>query len=240
MADGSLDEVLAHVKHREDDWEAKSARPARGHAAIGCARADVIHWLHRDRELLECARTTQATAFEDEPDASASGQVLRKVAEQLGPQGMKEFQEWAGVAHFWCELLAQMACALERYEDVCGRMFFLVEKVLYQRIGESLPSALHRAGAIGSAVHWTWRYVLAGIVSASGGGSLAAWLASGDTQRLLWPIRVIAVLMCPDASHHPAVRQHCWEPIVRLARAEIRDKVRERLAQVFTEDPWFA
>jgi hypothetical protein len=153
---------------------------------------------------------------------------------------MEEFQRWAGGVHFWCELLAQMACVLAQYEKVRGRMFRIVEDALHQQHEQLLPDGLRRAGAIESAVHWAWRHVLASIVAASGVGSLAALLASGDAQRLLWPIRVVAVLMCPDASRHPTVRQHCWEPIVRLARAEVRDIVRERLTLVFPEDPWFA
>lgn len=232
--------MLSYVKQRENDWEARPSKLTRANAAVGCARADVVHWLHRDPVLLKSAKSAQVVAFEDDPNAPASGRVLREVAEHLGPQQMEEFQRWAGGVHFWCELLAQMACVLAQYEEVRGRMFRIMEDALQQQHGRLLPDGLRRAGAIESAVHWAWRHVLASIVAASGVGSLAALLASGDVQRLLWPIRVIAVLMCPDASRHPAVRQHCWEPIVRLARAEVRDIVRERLTLVFPEDPWFA
>ncbi|MEV5831043.1 hypothetical protein AB0L25_36305 [Spirillospora sp. NPDC052242] len=120
------------------------------------------------------------------------------------------------------------------------RMLNTVEDALHQKFDQSLPDELGRAGAIGSAVHWAWRHVLASIAAASGAGSFAALLAGGDVRQLLWPIRVIAVLMCPDATHHPAVREHCWEPIVRHAGAEVRAAVSERLTQVFPKDPWFA
>ncbi|TDD60712.1 hypothetical protein E1293_45555 [Actinomadura darangshiensis] len=199
-----------------------------------------VHWLHRDRQLLVCVKEAQTRTFEDAPGDPAQGMALRRVAEHLGSQRMEEFQHWARETHFWCELLAQMACALAEYENVRERMFRKVEDVLQWRDEQALPDGLRRAGAIASAVHWTWRFLLASVVAASGVGSLAGLLACGDVQRLLWPIRVIAVLMCPDASHHPAVREHCWQPIIRFARAEIRDTVRERLKQVFTEDPWFA
>ncbi|TYB41888.1 hypothetical protein [Actinomadura chibensis] len=234
--------MLAHVKERESDWASKDAKAAglsRRQAAIGCAKADVVHWLHRDRGLLDCARTAQALSFEDAPDEPAQGLVLRRVAEHLGPRLMDEFQQWARRTHFWCELLAQMARTLAEYEQIRGRIFRRLEDILQQRDEQALPDALRDAGAIGSAVQWSWRYVLASVVAASGAGSLATLLAAGDVQRLLWPIRVIAVLMCPDASRHAAVRQHCWEPIVRLARAEVRDTVRERLAGAFGDDPWF-
>ncbi|MFI0482266.1 hypothetical protein ACH34T_16700 [Actinomadura sp. 9N215] len=229
------------MKQQEKEWYARPARLSRGQAVIGCARADVVHWLHRDRELLDCARTAHAVTFEevDDSDAATRGLALRRVAAHLGSPLMEEFQQWAGETHFWCELLAQIACALTQYEEIRGRMFRMVEDVLHQRDERPLPDGLRRAGAIGSAVHWAWRFVLASVVAASGAGSLATLLASGDVERLLWPIRVIAVLMCPDASHHPTVREHCWEPIVRLARAEVRNSVRERLTQVFADDPWF-
>ncbi len=121
-----------------------------------------------------------------------------------------------------------------------GRIFRAVEAALLQkRYEEPLPSELLRAGVVESAVGWAWRHVLASIVAASGGGSLAALLAGGDVQRLLWPVRVIAVLMCPDAANHRAVREHCWDPIVRHAKADVRDVVRDRLTQTFPKDPWF-
>lgn len=212
----------------------------RAQAAIGCARADVIHWLHRDHELLECARTAQAMAFEDAPDVPAQGRVLREVAEHLGPQRMEEFQIWARKEHFWCELLAQIARVLARYEEFQMRMLNAVEDAVHQKFDQSLPHELGRVEAIRSAVHWAWRHVLASIVAASGAGSLMALLAGGDVRQLLWPIRVIAVLMCPDATDHPAVREHCLEPIARHAGAEVRAVVVERLTQVFPKDPWFA
>ncbi|MFC5185978.1 hypothetical protein [Actinomadura harenae] len=231
--------MLAYVRQWEDEWRDRPAGMSFGQAVIGCARADVVHWLHRDRDLLECARAAQATAFEDDPDTPTRGMVLRKLTELLGPDPMEGFQEWACKSHFWCELLAQMACALAQYEKIRGQMFRWVEGVLHRHGEHPLPDDLRQAGVIGAAVQWSWRYVLASIVVASGAGSLATLLAKGDVHKLLWPIRVMAVLMCPDASGHPAVREHCWEPIVRLADAEVRKVVRERLGQIFSQDPWF-
>ncbi len=91
------------------------------------------------------------------------------------------------------------------------------------------------------AVQSSWRYLLDGIASTlPAGRSLRTLLVNGDIAPLVWPVRVIAVLMCPDASRHPAVREYCWDPIVQHGSAEVRQIVRERLTQVFPEDPWFA
>jgi hypothetical protein len=239
IADGPLGGVLSYVEEREKDWDARPSDLTLGQAAIGCAQADVVYWLHRDHELLRCARAAQTEAFEDGRGAPAHGLVLRDVAAHLGPQRMEEFQTWARGVHFWCELLAQMAWALAQYEKVRTRIFRMTEDVLHQRFEADLPHRLHQAGAIASAANWAWRRVLPGIVGALHSGTLATLLAGGDAHRLLWPVRVVAVLMCPDASRHPAVRQHCWEPIVRLARAEVRGAVRERLGEAFPQDLWF-
>lgn len=106
----------------------------------------------------------------------------------------------------------------------------MVEDVLSARDVSALPDDLHRMGVIGFAVRSTWRYVLEGVIAASG-IALPTLLTRGGP--LIWSIRVMAVLMCPDASCHPAVREHCWEPIVRLGSAEVRQVVRERLIHVF-------
>jgi hypothetical protein len=207
---------------------------------IGSAQADVVDWLHRDRGLLECAWTAQEWVFENRPDARMQGLLLRKVEERLGAGGMGEFQEWARETHFWCELLAQMAFAIAQYEKYRGRIFGMVEDALSQREVSALPDELRSVGAIGFAVQWAWRYVLASVVAASGVGSLATLLSAGDLEPLLWPVRVIAVLMCPDASKHRAVREHCWEPIVRHGKAAVRQEVRNRLTEAFPEHSWFA
>lgn len=240
VADGSEDVVRAYVAQREEDWCTRPSGINRRQAAIGCARADVVHWLHRDRDLLKRTKTAQETAFEDVPSESTWGWVLRRLTEQLGPQRMQEFQDWAGQTHFWCELLAQMACAITHYEELRGRMFQAVEDAISQRDVQVLPDGLLSAGALSVAVQLAWRYLLASIVASSGAGSLAALLAHGNIEPLIWPIRVLAVLMCPDASRHSAVREYCWEPIIRYGSAEVRQEVRERLTRVFPDDLWFA
>jgi hypothetical protein len=107
----------------------------------------VVHWLHRDRDLLKIARTSQEETFEDDPDTPTQGMVLRSVAEHLGPQRMEEFQKWAAENHFWCELLAQMASALAQYEKIRGRMFQLVEDVLCRRYESALPRWIGSRGS---------------------------------------------------------------------------------------------
>ncbi|MEU6748504.1 hypothetical protein ABZ914_20000 [Spirillospora sp. NPDC046719] len=241
VADGEDEAVYEYVAKREQDWLARPSGLNRKQAAIGCARADVVHWMHRDRWLLNCAKTAEEAAFEDAAQLPGRGMVLRGLTDQLGSPRMRQFQRWAGETHFWCELLAQMAQAISRYEELKGRMIPTVERILASREAPELTDGLRRTGVIGVAVNSTWRYLLENIHTASGiENSLMTLLNCGQVDSLIWPIRVIAVLMCPDASRHPTVRRYCWDPIIRHGAAKVRDEVQERLAQVFPDDPWFA
>ncbi|MEU5876453.1 hypothetical protein [Spirillospora sp. NPDC047279] len=240
IAEASEDAVRTFMAAKENDWHGRRlVGLSQGQAAIGCAKADVVCWLHRDRALRECAKSATERAFEHDPETPEQGLVLSGLTSHLGSQRMLEFQEWARTTHFWCELLAQMAFALDHYERLRARMFRAVEDVLSQLDGPPPPDVVRRAAVIRMAVWSAWRYVLEGILAASGtGAGLKALLDDGNVQPLIWPIRVIAVLMCPDASCHPMVREHCWEPIVRHGGAEVRHEVRERLAGAFPGNAW--
>ncbi|MEO3788477.1 hypothetical protein ABGB12_34555 [Actinocorallia sp. B10E7] len=192
---------------------------------------------NRDRALREHSRTTGEVAFEDVPDTQGRGLVLRDLSECLGPELMGEFQAWAARTHFWCELLAQFAYAITRYQQLKGLLPSAVEKTLAARETAPPPEGPDGSEITGIAVHATWRYVLEAMAVVSGVPPVPL-LERGET--ILWPIRVIAVLMCPDASRHEAVREHCWAPILRHGEASVRQEVRDRLAQVFPDDRWFA
>ena len=236
IADGPEDAVLAYMEQQDENWRRPPPKMTDGQAALGCSRADVVHWLHRDRILREHSRTTEEVAFEDVPGAQGRGLVLRDLSERLGPELMGKFQTWAARTHFWCELLAQFAYAITRYQQLKGLIPSAVEKTLAARKTAPPPEGPDGSEIMGIAVHATWRYVLEAMAVVSGIPPVPL-LESGET--ILWPIRVIAVLMCPDASRHEAVREHCWAPILRHGEASVRQEVRDRLAQVFPGDRWF-
>jgi hypothetical protein len=54
--------------------------------------------------------------------------------------------------------------------------------------------------------------------------------------RLIWPVCVLACLMCKDPSKHSAVREHCLNPILRWGEARVRDEVRERMGWTFPDE----
>jgi hypothetical protein len=51
--------------------------------------------------------------------------------------------------------------------------------------------------------------------------------------RLIWPARVLAVLMCREPRRHRAVREYCVKPIVEKGTARIKEEVKGRLRQAF-------
>ncbi|MEO3788463.1 hypothetical protein ABGB12_34480 [Actinocorallia sp. B10E7] len=127
--------------------------------------------------------------------------------------------------------MAQFAFALSRYEQFKNTIAPTAVRALLLRDAASRPEGLEHGEPIGIAAHATWRYLFEGLVVASG---------ACDPQALIWSIRVIGVLMCPDASRHQAVREHCLAPIIREGRTEVREEVRDRLSGAFPEDPRFS
>lgn len=212
---------------REDEWSNKPGKLTWPQAAIGCARAAIITWLHRDNGLRK-ATTRAAQPFDVRQAEPERGRVLRELSAELGPEKTKDFQKWAVETHFWCELLAQAAYALTLFRDQYKRAREAVKDALVQREEPGWPHSLDRRSVIGLAVRLVWKHVLPAIGTVSGlsGASLPRL---DDIFKLIWPVRVLAVAMCPDPSRHKAVSQYCLDPICAFARAEVRQEVRQRL-----------
>lgn len=235
-ADGSGGGPRRFAEARENDWFNKPPKLNRRQAAVGSARADIIMWLHRDTELHEGA-VRVAQPFDVRKTEPELGRVLREFAANLGPDKTKVFQTWAVETHFWCELLAQAAGALNRFRREYERARQAVEDVLVQREDPDWPESLDRREAIGLAVRLVWKYVLPAAVAASGlAGAVLPLPRLDDVSKLIWPIRVLAVAMCPDPSNHKAVCRYCLDPICTFAKAEVRREVRQRLLQHLPED----
>lgn len=219
---------------REDEWFNKPRKLTWPQAAIGCARAAIIAWLYRDSGLREAA-VRAARPFDVRQAEPERGRVLRELSAELGPEKTKVFQAWAVETHFWCELLAQAAYALTQFRDQYIRAREAVEDALVQREEPGWPRSLNRRSVIGLAVRLVWKHVLPAIGTVSGLTG-AALPQLNDIFKLIWPIRVLAVAMCPDPSRHKAVSQHCLDPICAFAKAEVRREVRQRLLQKLPDD----
>ncbi len=216
------------------------------HAAIKSFIAEVIRWLRRDRNLQGAAKQLGEpfrVSRDTDPDAPrrhptsdeeekrfVETHVIPELRKEFGDKRINDFQEKAGKVHFWCELLAQTAHALDEFRGQYNRAKKAVVAVLTSD-GEQRPdcwaSLLPEQDVIKRAVELVFKHLPR---VATGG------IAIQDAFRLIWPARVLAVLMCREPRRHPAVREYCVKPIVQYGTAEIRDSVKDRLRQAFPLD----
>ena len=132
--------------------------------------------------------------------------------------------------HFWCELLAQTAHALDEFKVLHDRAKQAVVAALTND-GEQRPdgwtSLLAEQAIIKRAVELVFSHLPR--IATSG-------ISIKDAFGLIWPARVLAVLMCREPRRHPAVRVYCVKPIVEYGKAEIRERVKDRLRQAFPHE----
>jgi hypothetical protein len=219
------------------------AQTAEGqHAAIRSFIADVVGWLRRDpkmrndtKQLGEPFRISRDTdpgqprrkPTPEEEDKFVEKHVIPRLRDEFGETRINAFQKDAGKAHFWCELLAQTAHALCVYKRICDEAKSAVVAALTvddDQRPDNWTALLKDRDIIERAVSLVFdqlqRFLTGGV-------------APGDVFRLIWPARVLAVLMCREPRRHQAVREYCVKPIVAHGRAEIRVKVKERLREAF-------
>lgn len=211
-------------------------------AAIKGFIGDMIRWLRNDRNLYETAKQVgepfrisrdidpedpRRNPTAEEERRFVEDHVIPTLREEFGEQRIKEFQKQAGKAHFWCELLAQTAHALDEFRGRYNQAKRAVVAVLTSD-GDERPAGwealLPERVVIERAVDLVFKHLPR---IATGG------IAIEDAFVLIWPARVLAVLMCREPRRHLAVREYCIKPIVRYGVAEIREKIKERLRQAF-------
>lgn len=214
-------------------------------AAIKAFIADVIRWLRRDQNLggatkqlgepFRISRDIDPDAPRRRPTAEEEERfveehVIPELRKEFGDRRINDFQKNAGQAHFWCELLAQTAHALDEFRVQYNRAKKAVVAVLTsddEQRPDGWSSLLTQQAVIERAVELVFKHLPR---IATGGISVEA--AFG----LIWPVRVLAVLMCREPRRHPAVRKYCVKPIIRYGGAEIREQVKDRLRKAFPHE----
>lgn len=212
------------------------------HAAIRSFIADVIKWLRRDRSLhnntrrlgepFRISRDTDPDQPRRKPTPEEQSEFIEKhvipqLRDDFGEPRINAFQKQAGKAHFWCELLAQTAHALCVSKRICDEAKSAVVTALTRdddQRPDSWAALLKERVVIERAV---------GLVFEQLPRLVTGGVTVGDVFRLIWPARVLAVLMCREPRRHWAVRQYCIQPIVEHGSAEIRQKVKDRLREAF-------
>lgn len=212
-------------------------------AAVKGFVADVIRWLIRDHDLTETTRKVgeplrisrdrnpddpnRRPTDEEEKDF-VTNHVIPQLREEFGKPKMAAFQRQAVKVHFWCELLAQTAHALDQFRLRYEKAQHSVVKALTSDDNEMPDGWAELLNEYLDVVEKAAALVFDHLARLTTGG-----VSPKDTFRLIWPARVLAVLMCREVRRHRAVREYCVKPIVQHGTAEIRDRVKERLRQAF-------
>ncbi|MCP9965118.1 hypothetical protein LUX57_08150 [Actinomadura madurae] len=211
-------------------------------AAIGSFVPEVIRWLRRIEDIYRATEELgerfcisrrkngddpHRSPTQDEEQQFVKEHVIPRLRNDFGGQCIDAFQIKARKAHFWCELLAQTADAFREYNEQYDRAQQVVVSALTS-VAEKRPNGwtalLQNADVIKRAVELVFEY----LPSLATGGLLAT-----DVSSLVWPVRVLAVLMCREPRRHPAVLEYCVKPITDYGPAEIREQVKERLREAF-------
>jgi hypothetical protein len=215
-------------------------------AAIKSFIADVIRWLRRDRKLhgftkelgepFRISRDSDPDNPRRRPTAEEDNRfveehVIPGLREEFGSRRIKEFQKEAVKAHFWCELLAQTAHALDEFRGHYDRAKRAVVAVLTSNSEKRLGGWVSFLSSYQHVIEKAVALLFNHLPRIATGGIFVE-----DGLRLIWPARVLAVLMCREPRRHRAVREYCVEPILKCGKAEIKEEVKERLRQAFPLD----
>ncbi|WP_329250432.1 hypothetical protein OG417_05040 [Actinoallomurus sp. NBC_01490] len=211
-------------------------------AAIKIFIAGVIRWLRRDPNLREATEqlgepfrisrdidpdNPRRRPTAEEEERFVEGHVIPGLRKKFGDQRINDFQKEAGKAHFWCELLAQTAHALDEFRGQYNRAKKAVVAALTGNGGQHPDGwalLLPYQDVIERAVELVFKHLPR---VATGGISVEGAF------RLIWPARVLAVLMCREPRRHRAVREYCVKPIVNYGTAQIKEDVKKRLRLAF-------
>ncbi|TDC71692.1 hypothetical protein E1200_01235 [Actinomadura sp. GC306] len=211
-------------------------------AAIGSFVPEVVRWLRRIRDMYGATEQLgerfciSRRKNKNEPRRSPTPEedrqfvkdhVIPRLRNEFGGPCIDAFQVKARKTHFWCELLAQSADALREYNEQYDRAQQAVVSALTS-MAEKRPNGwtalLQNADVIERAVELVFEYLPP---LATGG------LLTRDVSSLLWPVRVLALLMCREPRRHPAVLEYCVKPITEHGPAEVREQVKDRLREAF-------
>lgn len=256
LAANSSDDALRKLERKADEaWDTaeRKSSPSRvkpwpqsvdgQRAATKRFITEVIRWLRRDRNLQDATKQLgepfriSRDIDPDDPHPTPEEEklfvethVIPQLRWEFGDRRIDTFQDHAVKAHFWCELLAQTAHALHELQGMRNQAKKAVVAALTsddEQRPDGWAALPPERVVIERAVELIFKHLPR---TATGG------FAAGDVFRLIWPARVLAVLMCREPRRHPAVREYCVKPIVRYGTAEIRKQVKDRLQQAFPHD----
>lgn len=182
-------------------------------AAAELAVADVVDWLAEHPEKIGYIELVGDLMAKD---------VSEELEWELGKA------KWKGVKrsladHFWCDLLAALAMALEEFKKITDRIPEYIEQVILESRAMEKRSVIDK-WLVRLAVRTVWNLI-------------KRLPIFGQVDELLRAIRILAILLCPAPEDHPAVHHHCIVPLVgEGAREVISGVTKRRLEEIFSED----
>lgn len=107
-------------------------------------------------------------------------------------------------SHFWCDILAGMAEALNEVQKEINKVVDLVPNLVVSAIG---PHSAIGQATVRLAVDKTWEQI-------KELDFVKAALGVADLSEPIRAIRMLAVMICPAPERHEAVVKHCVHPLV--------------------------
>ncbi|WP_179773283.1 hypothetical protein [Amycolatopsis endophytica] len=145
--------------------------------------------------------------------------VLKDVEKDVG-DALDENARRAMADHFWCEVFAQLAHAVDEGLKLVDKVPDWVAEAVIKARQDANRMPLEPV-IVKSVVKNLWKHVKL--------MTIAGLIAKGKTMVLVF--RVLAVLICKSPDHHRAVVEYCVNPLGDKLLADTR----QRLAEAFQE-----
>ncbi|QUX31732.1 hypothetical protein KGD83_12315 [Nocardiopsis akebiae] len=186
-------------RHRENGRRAPTQylRQAGG----GVAVAALVAWLADEERTRDRVRRLGNVLHSEVFDGG-----LRQYAAERAEED-PAFADYgsAMVGHFWCDLLTEIANVLDRGADQLDRVPAAAGEALFAE-GDPPEWGRVRTELAKAALGFLWKCF--------------QWFLNADPKALALQLRVLAVLICPDAGAHPRVARCCLLPLVKGTLSE--------------------
>jgi hypothetical protein len=192
-------------------------------AASDTAIADIIDALAQ--VTVPDGTSTATDRLAEEIGKTLAGKVLAQLDGAVGNARRREFR-LALADHFWCGLMAEFACTIDKVKENLDQVPGQVSEALMRSRGKEGRSFIGNT-LIELAVQITWQEIQVVLQNLPPARHLA------DLTRAA---RVLAVLMCPAPEHHRAVIKCGAEPLTGDA---ISEATKQRLLEVLPHG-WLA
>ncbi len=185
-------------------------------AAIDTSIADLVDWLAKEISITDRVQALGHTL---------TGNAMERLSNELGADRLKDFKT-ASVNHFWCELLASLACMVNDLGELSDQLSNgLSQAIISSKYSKTIPDDVATSAVRATLKAITVAFPLPHPVS---------------VDHLLWPLRILAILMCKAPERHESVSRCCLDPIAastdEQVRSAIAETTKERLVRALPSD----